>query len=534
MSDFEKHDLEKHDAAHIERSVSEKTSDSNDARIDALTPEQQRKVMRRIDVRLVLTLGFMYCVSLMDRTNTGIAVIAGMGVDLVLIDARYSIIVLVFFLTYTLLQPPATVVLRKVGPRIFLPSITVLWGITMICSAFVKVWTQMVPMRLVLGIFEAGFFPGKSSYFPLNLQSIDTPSPGSAYLLSTWYPRYELQKRNAVFYLIGSMASAFAGILAYGFFQMNGLGNLGPDYGQHYGPTAANPKAPKGIMAGIAGWRWIYIMQGLITVIIGAIGAFTIVDFPELANRRSLLTRPFLNEKEVAFVVARIEKDRHDAIPQPFSLKVYLKCALDGKIWAFAALFGLSTTQTYAIAYFLPIILEDGMGFSVAAAQCLIAPPYVLAAFTMFGCAWYGDKWHIRGPWVAFNALYALIGLVLLGFVESVAVRYFGVFLAVSGCNSNIPCVLTFQANNIRGQWKRALASATLVGAGGIGGIIGSTVFRSQDAPAYTPGIITVIIASVLILLITAGLELKFWRGNKRADAEGLIIEGLPGFRYTI
>src|SRR3954453_13142318 len=88
----------------------------------------------------------------------------------------------------------------------------------MICFAFVKIWSSLVPLRLVLGIFEAGFFPG------------------CAYLLSTWYPRYELQKRNAVFYLIGSMASAFAGILSYGLMQMNGLADL-------------------------SGWRWIFIVS---------------------------------------------------------------------------------------------------------------------------------------------------------------------------------------------------------------------------------------------------------------------------------
>jgi MFS family permease len=83
-----------------------------------------------------------------------------MGVDLNLIGERYNIIVLLFFITYVLLQPPATVVLRKIGPRAFLPSITVLWGVTMICFGFVKTWTDMIPLRLVLGIFEAGFFPG--------------------------------------------------------------------------------------------------------------------------------------------------------------------------------------------------------------------------------------------------------------------------------------------------------------------------------------------------------------------------------------
>jgi hypothetical protein len=91
--------------------------------------------------------------------HQGIAVVAGMGVDLKLIGERYSIIVLIFFISYVLLQPPATVVLRKLGPRVFLPTITILWGATMICFGFVTSWHQLIPLRIVLGIFEAGFFP---------------------------------------------------------------------------------------------------------------------------------------------------------------------------------------------------------------------------------------------------------------------------------------------------------------------------------------------------------------------------------------
>lgn len=142
--------------------VSIDSDKANDARIAAFSPQEQKRIIRHIDRRLVLTLGFLYCVSLMDRTNTGIAVVAGMGVDLKLIDNRYSIIVLLFFITYVLLQPPATVVLRKVGPRIFLPTITLLWGITMITFGFVKDWYDLIPLRLILGVFEAGFFPGKA------------------------------------------------------------------------------------------------------------------------------------------------------------------------------------------------------------------------------------------------------------------------------------------------------------------------------------------------------------------------------------
>ena len=127
-----------------------------------------------------------------------------------------------------------------------------------------------------------------------------------------------------------------------------------------------------------------------------------------------------------------------------------------------------------------------------------------------------------------------LPGLPLLGFSKNVGVRYFGVFLATIAANANVPCILTWQANNIRGQWKRALCSATLVGTGGIGGIIGSVVFRSQDAPNYRPGIYCTMTAAALIIVITLALDFKFWRANKRAEAGGKIIEGLNGFRYTL
>lgn len=174
------------------------------------------------------------------------------------------------------------------------------------------------------------------------------------------------------------------------------------------------------------------------------------------------------------------------------------------------------------------------MGFSAAAANCLIAPPYVFAAFVMMLFAWAGDKYHIRSPWIITNGVLALIGLAMIGYSNTVSVRYAGVFLATAAANANVPCVLTWQANNIRGQWKRALCSATLVGGGGVGGIIGGTVFRTQDAPHYHPGIMACMIAAALIILIAGALDLKFWMANKRANAGGKIIEGLEGFRYTL
>jgi len=147
---------------------------SSDENVERYTPQQVRKMRRRIDMRLIPALGLMYGISLMDRKNVSNAAIAGMLKDLKLTTGyKYSLITLVFFLTYTIFQPPATVLCRKIGPPRFLPGICLLWGIIIIGFGFAKNWTTLLVLRLLLGTLEAGYFPG------------------CVYLLSTWYTRCE-------------------------------------------------------------------------------------------------------------------------------------------------------------------------------------------------------------------------------------------------------------------------------------------------------------------------------------------------------
>jgi hypothetical protein len=96
----------------------------------------------------------------------------------------------------------------------------------------------------------------------------------------------------------------------------------------------------------------------------------------------------------------------------------------------------------------------------------------------MFATAWVADKYRIRGPIIAANAMVTIIGLAMMGWAPGIPAQYAGVFFTCAGANSNIPHMMSWQANNIRGQWKRAFCSATLVAFGGIGGIAGSLVFR--------------------------------------------------------
>jgi len=461
----------------------------DDPILTEFTPEETKAIIHRIDRRLVTTVGLMYCISLMDRTNLSVAAIAGMNVELnLIVHLRYNIVTLVFFTTYVVFEFPSTIVIRYLGPQNHLSGITFAWGLIMIGMGFVKTWGALAALRVVLGILEAGFFPG------------------SVYLLSTWYSRYDMHKRYSVFYFIGSMASALSGILAYGLMQMQGL-------------------------RGYAGWRWIFIMEGIITCLVGIIGWFFIVGFPDDKHR----SRGFLNDRETQLIIARVNKDRGDANAEKFNTKKFFGAGLDLKIWGFGMIFGMTTTVSYALAFFLPIILRNGMGFSIGASQCLVAPPYFFAGIVMYATAWFGDKHHIRGPLIIFNSVITIVGLPLIGWVDNVAVRYFGVFLVCAGANSNIPAAMAYQANNIRGHWKRAFCSATLVAFGGIGGIIGSLVFREQDKPDYRPGLWACIASQLIIILIVIALTFKFKVDNQRSERGELEIEGSEqGFKYTL
>lgn len=273
---------------------------------------------------------------------------------------------------------------------------------------------------------------------------------------------------------------------------------------------------------GLTGWRWIFIIEGALTIALGIAGYWLLVDFPDSKRK----TWSFLGARERQWVVDRISRDRGDSEMPPFQLGKFLGGGADWKVWAYAMIFFDTTTISYALAYTLPILLVGNMGFSVGAAQCLVAPPYAFAGIVMFATAWVGDKYHVRGPCILFNMLLCLIGLPIMGWAESANVRYFGVFLVTAGANSNIPTAMSFQANNIRGQWKRAFCSATLVGFGGFGGIAGSLVFREQDKmTGYKPGMWACIACCLVTTILVILLDLDFKRKNAQADRGEKILE---------
>ncbi|KZV82342.1 MFS general substrate transporter [Exidia glandulosa HHB12029] len=439
-----------------------------------------KKTIRKVDYRLLPILGALYAFSLIDRSNLSLARVVGAEVELKLnVGDRYSISTLLFFIPYILLEIPANLL----GPRLWLGSIAFVWGSTMTGMGFVKSWQALAGCRVVLGACEAGFFPG------------------CVYLISTWYVREEVQTRLAIFYLLSNIVAGFTPIFAYGVSTI-------------------------GVAAGLYAWRWIFIISGLLTVFFALISYFLIVDFPDKAR--------FLDEKQKTLVRDRIEYDRGDAAPDTLTFAKCLTYAKDLKIWAFAYLFCATTVPSYAMSFFLPVILA-GMGYNIRDTQLLAAPPYVAATFFGLTAAYLADRTRMRGPFIIGQGLVVIIGLSMTAFAKGNGPRYGGTFLTLCGTSANVPAVLAFQSNNIVGQAKKSFASAVVIGAGGLGGIIASVAFREHDAPHYTPGLWTGVAFIIVQIIVTASLSLHFARRNAQVrKGEGEKIEGQEGFLYTL
>ncbi|KAM0324867.1 hypothetical protein ACHAQA_007833 [Verticillium albo-atrum] len=356
--------------------------------ISGLSLEEQKKVIRRIDIRLLPILGIMYSISLIDRTNLGLALVAGLQEDLGLdIGNRYTVIVMVFFVAYIIFEIPSNLILPRAGPANWLSFLGVGFGTVLIGMGFTKHWGTMALCRALLGVLEAGFLPG------------------CTYLITCWYTRFEVGKRLSAFWIMSVILSGFSAIFAYVLALLDGKGGLG-------------------------GWSWIFIIEGAITVVVCTIGWFIIIDFPTKAGK-------FLKPAEQAFVIERINNDRGDAEEDEINAAKIFKHLKDWKLYFWAFNLMSSTLPGYAYSYFLPIILRNGMGFSRTNSMLLSAPPYVLAAVMAFVSGWLGDKYKIRGPIIAAHQAITAVGMLITVYAKSNPVRYFGAFLGKYYFESN-------------------------------------------------------------------------------------------------
>ncbi|KAL5046519.1 hypothetical protein BDW71DRAFT_214576 [Aspergillus fruticulosus] len=443
-------------------------------------PDMQKRVLRKMDLRLIPMLALLYLLAFLDRGNIGNAKIEGMLDDLNMSGPEYNWCLTVFFFTYVAFELPSNLLLKKLRPSRLLPLLMVAWGIVMTLMGIVQNYHGLLIARLFLGVAEAGLYPG------------------IAYYITLWYPRHLAQYRQAMFFSAASIAGAFSGILAWAIAKMDGVGNY-------------------------AGWRWIFILEGILTVLVGAVAPFAMYDFPETAT--------FLTDEERKYVIhaLRTQTSGQDTLraggevveeQARFRTKYVLDALTDWQIYVGLFMYWGITCPLYGISFFLPSIIRD-LGYTSSTAQLLTVPIYITAAAVAVAGAWLSDRYKKRSPFILF-----FMSLIAIGFIIVLAssdrgvpgVVYFGVFVAVVGIYPAFPGNVTWISVNLAGDYKRAAGMAMHIGLGNLAGAMASNFYRAQDAPKYALGHALELGFCVVGILAVLILRFSYKRVNKKRD----------------
>lgn len=233
--------------------------------------------------------------------------------------------------------------------------------------------------------------------------------------------------------------------------------------------------------AGYDGWNWIFIIEGLITVVVATSAFFIIPDWPHLAR--------FLTPEEKEILLARLREDNREANMDRWDMDKAKRCFGDPKIWIGVLMYMGVVTTGYSGAFFTPTILKQ-LGWTSVRAQVMSIPIYIAAATFAVVAALLSDKLRHRFTFIIVGCLIATIGYAVLLSMDSVPVgaRYFALYAISCGGYIAQPITLVFLANNVSGHYKRAVSSALQIGLGNIGGIIASNIYLPQQAPRYPTG----------------------------------------------
>ncbi|RDH79714.1 MFS transporter [Mycolicibacterium moriokaense] len=316
----------------------------------------ERSAIRKIAVRLVPFVALMFFINYLDRTAISFAGPNGMNSDLGLTAAQFGLASGIFFIGYIVLEIPSNIALHKFGARRWLARIMVTWGIVSLATAFVQNIEGLYTLRVLLGIAEAGFFPGAILF------------------LSLWVPARYRSKVLALFYVAQPLTTVVGAPLAGALISADGV-------------------------FGLEGWRFMFLCVSVPAILIGIVAWFYLSDKPTDAK--------WLTAEEKSWLTDEMAVE--DRTKTGHSEKGSMLAALrSGRVWTLAFIYFGFVYGLYALAFFLPTIINGfqdqfGTTFNVFEKGLITAIPYLPAAIVLL--LWSRDAtkrgirtWHIAGP----------------------------------------------------------------------------------------------------------------------------------------
>ncbi|AEO68110.1 uncharacterized protein THITE_160239 [Thermothielavioides terrestris NRRL 8126] len=474
---------------------------TRDAITHTLSREDEARLTRRIlfktDTRILPILSLLFLCSFLDRTNVGNAKIIGLEEDLGISNLQYNQGLAVFYATYIASELPSNLVLKRLSPTLWLPLLTAVWGLVTTCLGFVRAFASFFAVRALLGLAEGGLLPGIVLY------------------LSGLYTRREMAVRIGMFYTAASLSGAFGGLLA------RGLSAIGP-------------------RGGLEGWRWIFIIEGLITVVAAALAYLLLPT--------SIATASYLTQEERDFAVLRLQggarstsSERFNPVlerEEKFKWSEVRRGVFNLQVWLSAtAYFGI-LSGLYSFGLFLPTIINDLKITSNAnETQLWSVIPYAVATPIT---AFLSDRLNLRGVVMLCTLPLAIAGYAAIANVASATVRFGMTCLMATGMYASVPCVLVWNSNNSAGHYKRATTSALQLAIANCGGFVATFVYPNSDGPLYHKG--HTIILWLLVYAWFAILANVLWcfkinkdkESGKYAEYEGSGDDRDPRFKMIL
>jgi len=411
------------------------------------------RAIRKITWRLIPFLMLLYFVAFLDRINVGFAALT-MNKDIGLTSRMFGLGSGIFFLGYFAFEVPSTVILHKVGARFWIGRVMVTWGLVSIAMAFTRGPVSFCALRFLLGLAEAGFFPGIILY------------------LSYWFPSSHRSAVTAMFMAAAPAAGVIGSPVSGALMQLNGL-------------------------LGLRGWQWLFLVEGLPALVLGLITFRFLTDRPAdalwlTAQERNWLSEAILREQT--------------AIQDPRRRSAW-RAMIDWKVMALSLAYFGTSAGLYTIGFWAPLIVRD-LGFSVFKVGFLVAIPNLIAVIGMVLWSRHSDRTGERYWHTAIACVVAAAGMaVAAGAGSSATLAIAGLSLTAFGVSAAKPPLWCLPTTFFAGA-----AAASTIGLinslGTLGGFAGPYMIGSTDATSgnFSRGLYlvggTLIVSAVTILIM--------------------------------
>jgi sugar phosphate permease len=416
----------------------------------------QRAAIRKVSRRLIPFLFLLYVAAYLDRINIGFAQLQ-MKSALGFSDSVYGLGAGIFFIGYFILEIPSNLILARIGARVWIARIMITWGLISSAMAFVHTPLSFYVLRFLLGAAEAGFFPG------------------IIYYLGLWFPAAERASAVSRFMTATAIAGVVGGPMSAALFGLDGF-------------------------AGVAGWQWIFVAEGIPSIVLGVIALFYLTDRPDAAR--------WLTADERRFLSARIQAEADAIAAQGVDLR---RALLHPIVWRLAALYFSLIIGFYSISFWTPQIIQSFSSLGRVEVALVSVIPFGAAAIAMVIVGGHSDRTGERCVHIAASAFVGAAGMAASAYVHSPIVGVLALSIAAVGIWSAVPVFWSLPTAFLTGT-AAAAAIALINSFGNLGGFVGPFVIgRVHDVTgSYTASLMAVAGS----LLVSAALALSLRRAR--------------------